>query len=494
MINGDLLQADREAVTMSSQRDMESRATWRALRQMFHAAFDLAELRTLCYDLGVDYEDLGDAGVGKQERVTRLLEHLHRRRRTDRLLALLRQERPQLPWPQVLPSASQSASPFGVPHRFQALIDDKTADFVGRDYVFEAIADFLSSWPSGYIELEGDPGAGKSAILAEYVQRNDIIAHFNLRPQGVNTARHFLESISQQLIDRYDLPYATLPADAMQDGSFLAKLLDEAAAQLAQGEKLVIGVDALDEVDLTSQRSGTNILYLPDTLPRQVYFILTRRQVSLPFTTHAERKIVDLMAFRDESQRDIQAYIRRAVNERPALQAWLNNRPKPLAINEFVLTLAAHSENNFMYLRYVLPDIERGLYDDLRLEALPVGLQDYYQDHWRRMGMTTRPLPETKLKIIYILCELKKPASRQLVSEFAGERALTVQSVLDEWMQFLHATRVDGQSRYTVYHSSFRDFLHRQEVVQAAGIDIPAIHGQIADNLWEELFEDGDLS
>jgi len=30
----------------------------------------------------------------------------------------------------------------------------------------------------GYFTIEGDPGAGKSAILAEYVRRTGCIAHF----------------------------------------------------------------------------------------------------------------------------------------------------------------------------------------------------------------------------------------------------------------------------------------------------------------------------
>ena len=45
----------------------------------------------------------------------------------------------------------------------------------------------------------------------------------------------------------------------------------------------------------------------------------------------------------------------------------------------------------------VLLDIEKGLYDkDFKLESFPKGLQGYYDFHWRRMGMTANPLPDTK--------------------------------------------------------------------------------------------------
>ncbi|MGD1809444.1 hypothetical protein ACP6PL_28980 [Dapis sp. BLCC M126] len=43
--------------------------------------------------------------------------------------------------------------------------------------------------------------------------------------------------------------------------------------------------------------------------------------------------------------------------------------------------MADKSENNLMYLRYVLPDIAKGYYPDLSLRELSDGLQDYYQQH-----------------------------------------------------------------------------------------------------------------
>lgn len=42
-----------------------------------------------------------------------------------------------------------------------------------------------------------------------------------------------------------------------------------------------------------------------------------------------------------------------------------------------------------MYLRHVLPEIKAGVYDGARLQELPQGLEAYYGDHWRRMGMST---------------------------------------------------------------------------------------------------------
>ena len=91
--------------------------------------------------------------------------------------------------------------------QFQTLIKDKTKDFVGREYVFDAIQAFIQENQKGYLTIIADPGMGKSAILAKYVQDTECIAHFNEQLKGRNRADQFLESICKQLIARYQLSY-----------------------------------------------------------------------------------------------------------------------------------------------------------------------------------------------------------------------------------------------------------------------------------------------
>ena len=373
---------------------------------------------------------------------------------------------------------------------FSDFIEQITRDFVGREYVLAAIEDFLVNQSKGYCIIEGDPGMGKSAILAEWILRNHSIAFFIRRPIGRNRTDQFLKSICLQLISRYDLPYKTLPANATQDGDFLSKLLTDARTKLDKEEKIIIAVDALDEVDLSGQSDHSNILYLPSWLPEGIYFVMTkRRKYHLPFTSQVPQKIIDLLKYPEESRRDIKTYIQNALKH-PQLRAWVDRAG--VGDMEFVETLADKSENNFMYLYYVLPEIEHGTYHNLNIEKLPVGLEGYYMDHWRVMGMMDRPLKRSKIKIVYVLAEVVKPVSRQLIADLTNEDGLTVQETLDEWLQFLHEELIDNTKRYSVYHTSFRDFLHRQDILQAAEVTIPDIHGIIADSLWDIVY--GDVS
>jgi hypothetical protein len=389
------------------------------------------------------------------------------------------------------------ASEPGWRSRFQALIEDKTKDFVGREYVFDKIEDFLSNRDRGYFTIEGDPGMGKSSILAEYVRRGECVAHFNEHLGGINRTSQFLESICTQLIAKYGLPYSELPPDANQDNAFLVKLLQQISDQLKPGERLVIVVDALDEVDIDSQDKSKNILYLPRYLPKNVFFVMTRRRgIDFLFVVDTPKYLFDLMAeeYADESLQDVQTFIRQHVNEHERLRQWIN--AKQLTVEDFVTQLADKSENNFMYLRCVLVDVEDGIYQDATIESLPQGLEAYYEDHWQRMGMTTEPPPRTKIRIVYILSETPKPIPYDEIVyyiKYTGEpeAELTVQEVLDKWKQFLHKQREYQQIFYRLYHDSFRRFLNRKDIVEKAGIAIKEIKGLMADSIWQDLLGDG---
>jgi len=376
--------------------------------------------------------------------------------------------------------------PSPVPADFAAFIEEKTQEFFGREFVFEAIQQFCQQQAKGYFIIEADPGVGKSALLAQYVQQTGCLAYFNILSENRTSTEDFLRSICAQLIERYGLAYdLPLHPDNTRNGNFLSKLLTEAAAKT---DRLVIAVDALDEVELKSQNSDSNVLYLPKHLPNGVYFVLTKRPEVLPFVVSAPQQEFDMMAdeYYPANLEDIRGFIRYR-SQREPIQRWLTAQGVTEA--QFSQVLAENSETNFMYLKYILDDIERGKYANFNLENLPKGLQQYYQQHWQRMKMNTQPLPITKLKIIYFLTQTNKPISCRLLSQLAGEISLTVQEILNEWSQFLRIQRQPGQKPlYSIYHKSFNDFLYRQDIVQEVESLVTPIQTEIADKSWEMLY------
>jgi tetratricopeptide (TPR) repeat protein len=73
-----------------------SRQNLTRLRQLLTRHFDSEELRTLCFDLGIDYEDLPSEGRAGKAR--ELLVYLERRDRISELVELGKQLRPDISW------------------------------------------------------------------------------------------------------------------------------------------------------------------------------------------------------------------------------------------------------------------------------------------------------------------------------------------------------------------------------------------------------------
>ncbi len=372
-------------------------------------------------------------------------------------------------------------------HSFNTFITDRTRDFVGREFVFDALDEFLNDKdiPSGYFLIEAKPGMGKSAFLSRLVEEREYaVHHFNIAAQGINTARQFLGNACARLITNYQLPYSELPDDFDRDGAFLSKLLEEVSDKLKEDERLVIAIDALDEVDGTSQQALANVLFLPSALPEKVYFVLTTRDIGDIHLRVANMHPFELKEDDEGNISDVRAYIR-SYADRESLVSWMKKRK--ISIKKFVDTMLKKSEHNFMYVHYVLPELEQGAYKRLNFDDIPVGLENYYEDHWRRMGMMAKPLPKARIRIIYLFTALKNAVSCELLADFGKEDPGSVQEILDEWRQFLYRKIVDSTPHYSLYHKSFSDFLCRKDIVKAVGMSMEEANRQIAETIEKDL-------
>ncbi|MFA6186462.1 MAG: hypothetical protein WC770_04515 [Phycisphaerae bacterium] len=375
------------------------------------------------------------------------------------------------------------------PIDFSDFIKDRTKDFVDRDFIFKKVLDFIDSNPNGYFIIKGDPGIGKSSIMARLAIKGDtnigqssIIArlmedkqyvhHFNIASSGITKASTFLRNICTQLIINYQLNYTSLPAEAWEDDIFLNKLLCEASGKIKKNEKIIIIVDSLDEVDVAGQSAMSNVLYLPRQLPEKVYIIATARDQDIRLRTECKQEPWLIPYKSDENKKDIRRYIENRTGSEGIKKYIKKNKIK---LQAFIDNMLEKSEGNFMYLRCVLPEIGNGAYQNLDFEELPSGLENYYKDHWRRMNRIEKNFKE-KIKIIYVLSEAHQPVSVELLMDFTCEDSIVVQSVLDEWEPFLHKQKVDGHARYSIYHSSFRDFLNKTEIIKSARINIRDIN------------------
>jgi len=188
------------------------------------------------------------------------------------------------------------------------------------------------------------------------------------------------------------------------------------------------------------------------------------------------------------NQDDIKEYILFVINAdsdyKDGLRKWIQERGTLDA--SFVEQLANKSENNFMYLRYVLPAIANGNYNDLSLRELPDGLQEYYQNHWVRMGLEAKPGQLMEI-VLYILLEIGTPIPCEMIAGIAKEDECEVEAVLDEWVEYLKKQNVDGEICYTIYHASFLDFLKAKREMDSKRKLFREVNQRIAEYLEKEM-------
>ena len=365
---------------------------------------------------------------------------------------------------------------------FAAIIHQKSANFLGRDFVFTAINNFLNRYNRGYFTIIGLPGSGKSAIIAQYINQNNPpenrqVIYYNAELEGKNQAEEFLKYICSQIIATFDqISLPNLPDNATEGSWFLSLLLQQISENLQPNQKLIIAIDSLNCINSQLQPPGTNIFYLPRYIPQGVYFLLSRR----PFLSDNSGLLIEapvqslhLADYPQENKQDIQNYIQSYINLSPecrdvpwkvstpnnvsTLKSWLNTHQINEA--EFITNLTNRSENNFMYVSQILTAITNNFYPQPSQLAtsFPPPLETYYQQHLEKMlGSQYEDFP---LAVLKVLAQTTQPISVTDIANLLNTDEYDVEEVLEDWLEFLQVETISDSTTYKFYHDNFRQWL-----------------------------------
>ena len=390
---------------------------------------------------------------------------------------------------------------------FAAIIHQKSANFLGRDFVFTAINNFLNRYNRGYFTIIGLPGSGKSAIIAQYINQNNPpenrqVIYYNAELEGKNQAEEFLKYICFQIIATFDqISLPNLPDNSTEGSWFLSLLLQQISDNLQPNQKLIIAIDSLNCINSQLQPPGTNIFYLPRYIPQGVYFLLTRR----PFLSDNSGLLIEapvqslhLEDYPQENKQDIQNYIRRNLTPLTPLpyegmgEQDASNSPSPITeieeknlsnspllageglgersikswlnthqINEaeFMTNLTNRSENNFMYISQILAAITNNFYPQPSQigTSFPPQLETYYQQHLEKMlGSQYQDFP---LAVLQVLSQTTQPISVTDIANFLNTDEYDIEELLENWLEFLQIETISDSTTYKFYHDNFRQWL-----------------------------------
>lgn len=373
--------------------------------------------------------------------------------------------------------------------------------FTGRDWLIAEVDSFLHDHDRGCFVLEAEAGLGKSAFLAHLVQERGWIHHFVERAPGQDGLGPGLRSLAAQIALAWRIePYASkwlLPAAASRP-DFLETLLVDAAKrrdEVSPGEKIVVAVDALDE---SAAFPKQNVLGLPKMLPEGVYLVVTQRPVEVTLNVDPPPRVFRLRPADLKNLEDMRELLERTV----ALVAVANLLAESgIAPGDFVTALLERSGGVWIYLHYVLAEIERGERRPLALEKLPRGLWQYYAEYWsrHRAGLDWDLL---ELPLLATLAAIQEELPAHVLCAFAGvSETPHIGRLLGEvWRPYL-AVSDAGERRYRCYHASLREFLDgsadrsaltssQQVLADELAMGTRAAHGRIADRalaIWGGL-------
>ena len=152
----------------------------------------------------------------------------------------------------------------------------RTKIFVGREDILKDIIDYVESDNRAPLVIYGEPGSGKSALLAkvyEKLEKDRIDVEYIVRFIGTTPSSSdsigMLRIICQQFTEIYNGDVEEIPIDYVEIIKMFKKKLDLAKG----GKKAIIVLDALDQLEKNDL--GRNLGWLPYELPENIKLIVS---------------------------------------------------------------------------------------------------------------------------------------------------------------------------------------------------------------------------
>jgi tetratricopeptide (TPR) repeat protein len=330
--------------------------------------------------------------------------------------------------------------------------------FVGRTWLVDIIDSFMEDHDRGYILLEADAGLGKTAFMAWLTStRNYLHAFCGLNPDEKSQ----LKNLASQIIVKFDLGEKEILTPAASRYDYFYGLLERAVGKLKESEKIIIIIDGIDETFSSDLKMSKEILWLPKVLPKGVYFIVSQRPVGIRLqidTARTPRSVIRFSEHADKNLEDMCIFLKDA-SKWPRISELLDK--SNITSDQFAASLLKRCRGVWIYLNFIIYEIEQGKRTPLDLNALPVGLFQYYASYWSQW----RDMDDTAWYNIYmpVLTTLAKIQESVTIETLINLAEINIEPhylrriIKENWRPFLTISP-RGKEHIRFYHATLQDF------------------------------------
>lgn len=332
--------------------------------------------------------------------------------------------------------------------------------FSGREWLLDKVDSFLRTHDCGYFVLEAEAGLGKTTFLAWLARERGYIHHFVELAPGPDGVETGLKNLAAQLILAYklgsDAAKNVVPKAATRS-DYLSKLLKQAADHQLKAEKIVLIIDALDLAGIPQDQ---NVLGLPTTLPKGIFIIVSQRPIPVTLQVEASTtpcQVCYLKANSVRNQIDIRLFLEEAVTWSGIAQAL---QKSGYTAKRFTQLLLKRSGGIWVYLHYVIYEVEQSGQFSANLMTLPLGLTKYYTNIWRRW-CKKREWLRIYLPLLATLAAAREGLTIDRLARWAGlpkEKQKISRLLNEDWRPFLAIAGRGRQARYSFYHATLHEF------------------------------------
>lgn len=332
------------------------------------------------------------------------------------------------------------------PLDFNSEITNYSQGFIGREWIFDYIKDWLRTKKRTLI-ITGMPGIGKTAISTYlYHKIPNVLAFYMFRRDDNEklSLKSFVTTLAYQIatqIPDYRDSLMKMDIDhliAQHEGvTLFVKLITEPLSRIDVAEEKTLLIDGLDEAERNGQNAMANIIALcTEQFPEWLHIIILSRPVNsvlIPFTFALK---IEITANGKENLSDLNAYIKKRL---------------PDITEEKLSLIVERSEGSFLFAKYACNNALSGLEVNL-----PYGMSQFYYYTFCELYPNESEYASKARRFLEWLVSSPYPLSQTILMSLAGCDSYEIRSFKNQMKAFLY---ISAEGTIRLYHSSLSEWL-----------------------------------